>query len=119
MKRLITLLVFAAWWLTAQSVPVSQGTPANQAAVSRTQEPADPAMELVQQARKLNNDGKQAEALEAYRQALQKWPKSVSALLGAGATLDLMGRYDEGRKYLQRAIDAASPEQKPQAMKSM
>lgn len=93
--------------------------PADQAAQSRPEAPADPAMELVKQARKLNGEGKQDEALQLYRQAQEKSPKLVEAWLGSGTVLDLMGRYDQARKDLQQAIDLAKPEQRPQAMKTM
>lgn len=119
MKSALLLTVVAAALSWGQSVPASQGTPANQAAQNRPDTPADPAMDLVKQARKLNGEGKQDEALQLYRQAQGKSPKLVEAWLGSGAVLDLMGRYDEARKDIQKAIDLASPEQRPQAMKTM
>lgn len=119
MKSAFLVALLAAAFSLGQSVPASQGTPASQAAQNRPDMPADPAMDLVKQARKLNGEGKQDEALQLYRQAQEKSPKLVEAWLGAGTVLDLMGRYDEARKELQKAIDLAKPEQKPQAMKTM
>lgn len=115
----ILILLTSAAPLCAQSVPASQGIPAQQPAANRPDQPQDPVLDLVKQARKLNSEGKQPEALDVYRQALTKAPQRFEALIGAGSTLDLMGRYDEARKYLQQAITAATAEQKAQAMKTL
>jgi tetratricopeptide (TPR) repeat protein len=79
---------------------------------------SDPA-DLIKQARKLNNEGHQDQALALYTQLLQANPNSYEANLGAGAVLDLDGRYDEARRYLAKAIAVAPPESKSQAMRSM
>lgn len=98
----------AAWPAAGQQAPASPAS-AEQ----------DPAAALVKKARELNRDGKQAEALEAYRQAIQASPKSYEEYLGAGMTLDLMGRYSEARKEIAQAIELAPAKAKPQAQKVM
>jgi tetratricopeptide (TPR) repeat protein len=75
--------------------------------------------ELIKQARKLNNEGHQEQALALYNQALQADPNSYQANLGAGALLDLDGRYEEARKHFAKAIEVAPPESKAQAMRGM
>src|SRR5690349_6142764 len=79
---------------------------------------ADP-LELVRQGRRLSNQGKQDEALGLYRQALQASPDLVEARVAAGIALDLNGQYAEARKHLARAIEAAKPENKGQALRAM
>ena len=78
-------------------------------------EPAD----LVKQARKLNNEGHQDQALALLKQALEANPDSYEANLGAAAALDLNGKYDEARQHFAKAIAVAPPESKPQAMRNM
>jgi len=80
--------------------------------------PNDP-MDMVKQARKLNGEGKQDEALALYRKALASSPNLFDAHLGAGIALDLEGKYGEARQEFQQAIDEATPEQKAQAQRSM
>ena len=79
---------------------------------------SDPA-ELIKQARKLNNEGQQAQALALYTQVLQADPNSYQANLGAGIVLDLDGKYDDARKHFAKAIEVAPPENKAQAMRNM
>lgn len=90
-----------------------------QAPASQENKPQDPAAALVKQARELNREGKHAEALAAYRKAIQTAPKSYEGYLGAGMMLDLMGRYGEARKDLAKAIELAPERAKPQARKMM
>ncbi len=91
-------------------------------AVSQTpasaKSPAD-AADFVKQARKLNSEGKQDEALSLYNQALQASPNSVDAHLGAGAALDLKGQYDEARKHFAKAIEVTPPENRNGALRNM
>jgi tetratricopeptide (TPR) repeat protein len=75
--------------------------------------------ELIKQARKLNNEGHQDQALALYTQVMQSDPSSYQAHLGAGAVLDLEGKYDEARKHFAKAIEVAPPENKAQAMRNM
>lgn len=76
-------------------------------------------MQLVTQARKLNSEGKQQEAINLYHQALDKSPKLFEAWIGAGSALDLMGDYAQARHHFEEAINYANPQQKAQAMKTM
>ena len=75
--------------------------------------------DLIKQARKLNNEGHQDQALALYTQVLQADPSSYQAHLGAGIVLDLDGKYDEARKHFAKAIELAPPESKSQAMRNM
>lgn len=60
------------------------------------------------------------EALELYRQELQKSPDSVQANNAAGMALDLMGRGAEARRYFAKAIEAAAtPQAKANAERAM
>ncbi len=74
---------------------------------------------LVKEARTLNRKGKHAQALARYRQALKISRNPFPALAGAGATLDLMGEYDQARAEFSRAIAAAPSKMRPRALKMM
>lgn len=90
-----------------------------QAPAAPSAQSSDPT-DLVQQGRKLAQDGKQDEALVLYRQALKAAPDLAEAHAAAGVALDMQGQYAEARKHLQRAIDlAATPEAKQQAQRTM
>ncbi|HLJ17060.1 MAG TPA: tetratricopeptide repeat protein [Bryobacteraceae bacterium] len=78
----------------------------------------DPAT-LVREGRKLSSEGKQDEALDLYRRALETAPNSVSAHLAAGIALDLKGQYADARKHIEKAIELAGPEPKTQALRTM
>jgi Flp pilus assembly protein TadD len=75
--------------------------------------------DLIKQARKLNNEGQQDQALAIFNKLLQADPNIYEAHLGAGIVLDLQGKYDEARRHLAKAIEVAPPESKPQAMRNM
>jgi tetratricopeptide (TPR) repeat protein len=81
--------------------------------------PAGPAGDAVKEARLLTGQGKLEEALAQYQKAMAASPAMYEAHAGAGATLDLMGKYVEARKHFTKAIDVASPEQKGGALRSM
>jgi tetratricopeptide (TPR) repeat protein len=89
-------------------------------AIVQTQEPrpASPG-EWVKQGRELNNQGKHDEALALYRKALQADPNQYDAHLATGITLDLKGEYEEARQHIAKAIELASSEQKPRALRTM
>src|SRR5690242_14274752 len=93
-------------------------TPAVSQTPASAKSPAD-AADFVKQARKLNSEGKQDEALSLYNQALQASPNSVDAHLGAGAALDLKGQYDEARKHFAKAIEVAPPDNRNGALRNM
>ena len=61
----------------------------------------------VQYAVVLTRLGRQAEALEAYKQVIRLKPEEPSGLLGAAATLLALGRYDEARAHAELAITPA------------
>lgn len=75
--------------------------------------------DLIKQARKLNNEGHRDQALALYTQVLQADPSSYQAHLGAGAALDLDGKYEDARKHFAKAIEVAPPESKAQARRNM
>src|SRR5207237_3294425 len=93
------------------------GTVASQTSGSAGQ-PADP-IELVKQARKLNGEGKQDEALALYRQALERSPDLFDAHVGAGVALDLQANYKEAREHFAKAIELAPDGSKNQALTAM
>ena len=78
-----------------------------------------PALDLVKQGQKLNNEGKQDEALALYAKAMKDSPNLYEAHLASGVALDLKGRYDEAREHLNRALELASADQKQQALRSL
>jgi tetratricopeptide (TPR) repeat protein len=88
------------------------------ASSSVAQEPADP-LKLVQQGRRLNAAGKQADAIRLYEQALAADPNLFDAHLAMGIALDLEGRYADARGHLTRAIALAPPEGKVTALNAM
>src|SRR4051812_11190245 len=83
--------------------------------------PSSEAAELIKQARQLNSDGKQNEAIALYEKAIKtaSGKELYDAELGIGAVLDLLSQYDEARKHLAKAIDIAPPDSKIQALKAM
>ena len=103
--------------VTALALPAT--SPAGQTAAVPDAQAADPA-ELVKQARRLSNEGKQDEALALYGRALARAPDSFDAHLGAGVASDLRGGYAEARKHFARAIElAAESSSKNQALTAM
>jgi tetratricopeptide (TPR) repeat protein len=89
-----------------------------QAALAQAATSAD-VKSLVEQGKKLNDQGKHDEALKLYEQALQKDPNSYEANTEAGVALDLKGDYEAAREHLKKAIDVAPPDQKGRAMRVM
>jgi len=90
-----------------------QGARAQKAAAS------DDVQALVKHGQKLNNEGKQDEALKLYRQALEQSPNSYEAHLESGVALDLKGDYAAAREHLKKAIDVAPEDEKNRAMRVM
>jgi tetratricopeptide (TPR) repeat protein len=84
----------------------------------RGQEQPDP-VQLVQQGRRLNTAGRQADALALYERALRINPDLFEAHLASGIALDLVGRYDEARTHLSRAIERAPEDAKRTALMAM
>ncbi|HEV8385212.1 MAG TPA: tetratricopeptide repeat protein, partial [Candidatus Acidoferrales bacterium] len=96
----MVILVCAAVFAAA----VGAQTPAQ--APGAQQQPQAPQPEFIVKARILLRNGQLEEALDVYREELDKSPKSVEANNAAGVVLDLMGKYEEARKYLAKAIEA-------------
>ena len=90
-----------------------------QAARAQAAAPSGEAQALVKQGQKLNNEGKQDEALKLYQQALEKSPNSYEAHLESGVALDLKGDYAAAREHLKKAIDVAPADQKNRALRVM
>lgn len=82
------------------------------------QEAADP-LALVQQGRRLSQDGRQADALALFEKALTVKPDLFDAHLAAGIALDLEGEYAKARAHLTHAIELAPPEAKRTALNAM
>jgi tetratricopeptide (TPR) repeat protein len=90
-----------------------------QAARAQAVAPSADAQALVKQGQKLNNEGKQDEALALYKQALEKSPNLYDAHLESGVALDLKGNYASAREHLKKAIDVAPADQKNRALRVM
>jgi tetratricopeptide (TPR) repeat protein len=114
MKPLITSVARALLTLLLGTALLPAQTPAAPAPANSN----DPA-ELVKQGRKLNNEGKQDEALALYQQALKASPDLYDAHIAAGIALDLKGDYEQARHHLARAIEIAPPENKAPAQRTM
>lgn len=82
------------------------------------QEPVD-SLKLVQQGRRLNAAGNQAEAITLFEKALAANPDLFEGHLALGIALDLDGRYADARGHLTRAIALASPDDKLAALNAM
>ena len=63
---------------------------------------------LIQEAQKRFNGNGLEEALTLYEKAIASDPKLVDAHLGAGRTLDLLGRHDDARRHFTHAIELAT-----------
>ena len=104
------------WWnlaVVAAAIALGLADPS-----LRAQEPPDP-VQLVQQGRRLNSAGRQADALALYERALRINPDLFEAHLASGIALDLVGRYDEARTHLSRAIERAPEDAKRAALMAM
>jgi tetratricopeptide (TPR) repeat protein len=87
-------------------------------AASAQPAPGDP-LALVKQARAINLEGKQDEAIALYREALMRAPDLYDAHYGLGIALDLKGAYAEARQSFMHAIQLAPDESKEQALTAM
>lgn len=88
------------------------------AAGATLQKTADP-LDLVQQGRRLSQEGRQDAALALFEKALTLKPDLFDAHLAAGIALDLEGEYAKARTHLTRAIELAPPEAKRTALNAM
>ena len=76
--------------------------------------------EFIKQGQQLMREGELYDAFVLYRNTLQLSPNSVPANIAAGSVLDLMGRGEEAREYVAKAIQVAdTPEQKAMAQRAM
>lgn len=66
---------------------------------------------FAKQAHELMHEGKYAEALAIFQNALRQAPTSREANIGAGVVLDLLQRGAEARKYFEQAIESAPDEE--------
>src|SRR5205807_8587432 len=75
--------------------------------------------DAVNQARRLDLEGKTNEAIALYRQALGRTPGSFDAHYGIARALDLAGSYEEARQHFAKAIELAAEGDKDQAIRMM
>jgi tetratricopeptide (TPR) repeat protein len=69
--------------------------------------PAQSPVTAIQQGQQLIKQGNLPEALDLFRALLISQPNSTSASLHAGEVLDLMGRHEQARQELSRALEMA------------
>jgi tetratricopeptide (TPR) repeat protein len=81
--------------------------------------PASAQEDVVNQARRLDLDGKHDAAIALYRQALVRSPDSFDAHYGIARALDLAGSYVEARQHFAKAIELAPEGAKDQALRMM
>src|SRR3984957_11830102 len=91
---------------------------AQQAGPSKTPVPGS-AADLIQQGEKLSRAGRQDEALALYQKALDQSPALYDAHLAMGMALDVKGDYAAARNQFTQAIDLATADAKPQALRAM
>ena len=105
--------------LIALAVPgLAQGqTPAAQTPAPAPSSPADA---LVKEGQQKAREGQHEAALGLYQKALQAAPESFPAHLQMGVVLDLMGRYNEARQHIAKAIEVApTPQNRISASRAM
>jgi len=107
--------------LSAAFVAAQPPAPPQSTAPAAAQEPG---ADLLKQAQQRLREGKHDEALGMLRDVIAKAPAgspiAATAHVQAGVVLDLMGRYDEARTYISKAIDATQkPEDKVRAQRAM
>lgn len=83
------------------------------------QTPAPSALDLVKEGQKLNNEGKQDDALALYHKALEMSPNLYEAHLASGIALDLKANYVDARQHFVKAIEVAPADSKQQAQRAM
>lgn len=98
---------------------VASAALAQTAAPQTTPQPAAVQNPLLKEATELAGAGKYDDALAQFRKALAADPALVSAQLGVGRMLDMMGQYAEARQELAKAIEMAGPQAKDEARTTM
>jgi tetratricopeptide (TPR) repeat protein len=81
--------------------------------------PTPAQQDVINQARRLDLDGKHDEAITLYRQALDRTPNSFDVHYGLARALDLAGSYEEARQHFAKAIELAAEGDKDQALRMM
>jgi Flp pilus assembly protein TadD len=104
---------------TVSAAILAFGLLAGLAPVSEAQPPASDPQALVKQARKVNLEGKQDEAIQLYREALMRAPDLYDGYYGLGIALDLKGAFADARQALVKAVQLAPDESKEQALNAM
>lgn len=97
----------------------ASGSLSAQARVNPSSASGADATALIKRAQQLDSEGKYDEALAVFGQAAQAAPDLYQPHLGLGVTLDLMGKYDQARQHLAKAIDLAPAEGKAQTLRTM
>ncbi len=97
MKASIAVIPRYFLTLLASLAPLLAQTPGRQ-----EQQPA-----FIKQSQQLMREGKLYDAFVLYRNTFQLSPNSVPANFAAGSVLDLMGRGEEAREYVAKAIQVA------------
>jgi tetratricopeptide (TPR) repeat protein len=75
--------------------------------------------ELIADARQLDLDGRHDEAVDLFRQALERDPDSFDAHYGLARALDLDGAYEDARRHFERAIELAPEHNKDQPLRML
>lgn len=122
MTRQLNVSSLAGLCLFVATLAVAQQPPTPPSAAPAVAQ--GPAADLLKQGQQLLREGKHQEALAAFRDVIAKAPASsptwTTAQLQAGVALDLIGRYEEARTHIAKAIDAAQqPEEKARAQRTM
>jgi tetratricopeptide (TPR) repeat protein len=74
---------------------------------------------LVREARRLDQQGKEADAIALFQRALDADPGSFDAHYGIARSLDLVDRYDEARQHFKRALELAPEAQREQTLRML
>lgn len=120
MRELPRVFSYALLGLVVATGPAFGQAPTTPQAQAQTQPPAPPADPLVREGQQLLRSGQHEQALAQFKKAIAEKPDSFAAHLQSGIVLDLMGRYNEARQSIQKAIDVApTPENKVSAARAM
>jgi tetratricopeptide (TPR) repeat protein len=122
MRSLRSPRVYAWGEVTCRTIVLSAALLLCPLGVSFAQAPGgqQPEPEFIRQGQQLMRQGKLDDALALYIQTLRASPDSLPANMAAGSVLDLMGRSEQARRYLAKAIEVAdTPERKAMAQRAM
>jgi tetratricopeptide (TPR) repeat protein len=111
--RSFRLIALAAMLAFAAQVHAGQAPTGSAAPPTPDQDKA------VQDARKLMQAGQLDQALAAFQDVLKASPESFDANIGTGVVLDLQLKFDEARKHFAKALAAATPDNRQQALTAM